>query len=299
MNSRLWLGLALGMGASVIWGAHAVVARISLAGQGLHPFDLIACRFLVSGLILAPLVWRERAALIRLGLPKLLVLTAMGGVGNLMVFTTALLYAPASHGGTIPPITGPIMGALAGYLLLGENPTRGRVSALGLMLLGVLFIGWDGLSTDAPDVWKGDILLFLAGVSWGFFGALLRRWQAPAFPTASAMAIVSAIIILPLWVGTSAADFLARPAWLQLWVGFAQGIMLGVVSMQMFTRSLEILGPTRAATLSVMVPVTALLLSATVLGEPIGAKQVLGAVLAILGMLGAVTLTGNARVRGG
>ena len=32
MNPKILVGLALGMAASVIWGGHAVVARLALAG---------------------------------------------------------------------------------------------------------------------------------------------------------------------------------------------------------------------------------------------------------------------------
>ena len=73
----------------------------------------------------------------------------------------------------------------------------------------------------------------------------------------------------------------------------AQGLLLGVAAMLMFTRSVELLGPTRASTLAVVVPITALLLAAFVLGEPLTALKTLGAGLALAGMLGAVLLTGR------
>jgi drug/metabolite transporter (DMT)-like permease len=55
----------------------------------------------------------------------------------------------------------------------------------------------------------------------------------------------------------------------------------------------ELLGATRAATLSIMVPVTALLLAALLLHEPISLLQGLGASLAVGGMLAAVLFTGR------
>ncbi|NDG49269.1 MAG: DMT family transporter [Rhodospirillales bacterium] len=160
-------------------------------------------------------------------------------------------------------------------------------------MAGVLCIGWDGLASDSPGVWKGDVLLLLAGASWGFFGALLRRWQVPAFPAAGAIAVVSAVLVTPLWLAGPAVEFVALPWASQLWMIFAQGVMLGVLAMLLFTRSVELLGPTRASTLSVVVPITALLLAAIVLGEALTAMKLLGAGLALAGMLGAVTLTGR------
>ena len=270
-----------------------MVARLALAGQGFHPLDLAACRFIPGGLLLGHLAWRARARLREVGLLKLLVLTACGGLGNFLVFVSALVWAPASHGGTIAPMTAPVAGALAGWLLLAEQPTRGRLLALATMLAGVLCIGWDGLASDAPDVWKGDLLLLCAGGSWGFFGALLRRWQVPAFPAAGAVAVISGLLVLPLWLAGPAAHFVTLPWSSQLWMLVAQGLLLGVAAMLMFTRSVELLGPTRASTLAVVVPITALLLAAVVLGEALTALKVLGAGLALAGMLGAVMFTGR------
>ncbi len=293
MNPKILTGLALGVGSSIIWGGHAVVARLALSGQGFHPLDMAACRFIPGALLMGHLAWRERVRLRQVGLGKLLVLTLCGGLGNLLVFVCALLWAPASHGGTIAPMTAPVAGALAGWLLLAEKPTAGRLAALGIMLAGVLCIGWDGLASDLPGVWKGDLLLLWAGGSWGFYGALLRRWQVPAFPTTAAVAIISAVLVLPLWLAGPAAHFVTLPWQSQLWMLVAQGLLLGVAAMLMFTRSVELLGPTRASTLAVMVPITALALAAGVLGEPLTVLKVLGGGLALVGMLGAVLLTGR------
>jgi drug/metabolite transporter (DMT)-like permease len=55
----------------------------------------------------------------------------------------------------------------------------------------------------------------------------------------------------------------------------------------------ELLGATRAATLSVMVPVVALLLAGLWLREQLSLLQILGAGLAVAGMLAAVLFTGR------
>jgi drug/metabolite transporter (DMT)-like permease len=72
MNPKILAGLALGMASSVIWGGHAVVARLALAGQGFHPLDLAACRFIPGALLLGHLAWGARVRLREVGLAKLL-----------------------------------------------------------------------------------------------------------------------------------------------------------------------------------------------------------------------------------
>lgn len=293
MNPKILLGLAFGIACSIIWGGHAVVARPALAGQGFHPLDLAAFRYGPAALLLAPLAWRARAALARIGWWRLLALACFGGAPNLLLFVCALIYAPASHGGTIAPMIMPVAGALLAIPMIGEWPSRGRAITLGVMGAGVLMIGWDGVTGSYPGAWRGDILLVLAGTTWSIFTLLLRRWHVPAIPATAAVTIISAAAVLPVWLPWRGAAVLDLPAGPLLVQFVAQGIALGALAMFLYARSVELLGPTRAATLSIMVPVTALLLAGLLLGEPISLLQALGASLAAGGMLAAVLFTGR------
>ena len=289
---RLLVGLLLGATASMIWGGHGVVARLALTGQGITVLDMLFCRYLPAALLLAPFAWRERAAILALGWRKLLVLTFFGGCGNMLLFVSAMHWAPASHGGTIAPMMGPITGALAAWWLLHERPTMGRLAALATMLAGILMIAWDGFGMD-PGAWKGDLLLVGAGGGWGVFTVLLRRWRVAAIPAAAAVSFTSLAFVVPAFLLLRAPEFLALPPLLIGWMMLAQGVILGFASMLLFARSVEMLGATRAATLSVLVPATGLTAAWLVLGEPIGWFKASGALLAVSAMLIAVLFTGR------
>jgi drug/metabolite transporter (DMT)-like permease len=154
-------------------------------------------------------------------------------------------------------------------------------------------IGWDGVAGAHPGAWRGDLLLLGAGGTWAVFTLLLRRWQVPAIPATAAVTIVSALAVVPVWMPFRLGAVLdLPPAALLLHVAM-QGLVLGALAMFLYARAVELLGPTRAATLSIMVPVTALLLAAFVLAEPISWLQGGGAALAVGGMLGAVLFTGR------
>lgn len=293
MNPRLLLGLALGIFSALIWGGHAVVARPALAGQGFHPLDLAAFRYVPAALVLAPFAWHARDALHRLGLRRLCLLALFGGAPNLMLFLVALVYAPASHGGTIAPMTMPVAGAILAIPLINEWPSRGRAVALTVMAAGVLMIGWDGVQGNHPGAWRGDLLLVAAGATWAVFTLLLRRWQVPAIPATAAVTIISALVVFPLWLPWRAEALVALPTRAILFHLVMQGLVLGALAMFLYARAVELLGPTRAATLGVMVPVIALLLAASMLGEPVSLLQVLGACCAVGGMLAAVLFTGR------
>ncbi len=282
----------MGAAASIIWGGHAVVARLALTGQGFHLLDILACRYLPAALILAPIAWKARRSLLALGWWLIGLLTLTGGAVNLAVFAGALAFAPASHGATIPPMTVPIIGALMAWWWLAERPTRGRTTCLALMAAGVAIIGWDGLGTG-PGVWIGDLLLLAAGSTWAAFTVLLRRWKVAAVPAAAAVTILSALLVVPVWLPLRAGAFLALPSGLALWMLVAQGVLLGAISMLLFARAVELLGATRTSTLSVLVPIVGLLAAWWVLGEAIGWVKVAGAGLALGAMLVAVLFTGR------
>lgn len=289
---NLALGLFFGLAAAITWGSQAVVARAGTLA-GFSPLDLSVLRFATAGLILLPFAWRGRHALARVGPWRLLALACCGGFGNSLLFGGGVVFAPATHGGTIAPITAAVTGALFAIPALGEVPTRGRVVALAGLALGLVLLGWDGLQGDHPGAWRGDILLFLAGSIWGAFTVLLRRWAVPALPATAAICAISALVVIPPWVllGFGAVpDLFWRDAALQMG---GQGIMSSVIAISLYAKATELLGATRAACVSTMMPVAALILSVTLLGESLGPLKVAGVALAVAAMLGAVLFTGR------
>lgn len=289
---NLLIGLALGLAAAVIWGGQAVVARSGTLA-GFSPLDLAALRFIAAGIVLAPFAWRARGVLARLGLARLLALVITGGAGNALLFGWGVTFAPASHGGTIAPITSAVMGAVLAIPLLREWPSGGRVVALAIIIAGVLLIGWDGIGGAHPGAWRGDIFLICAGTVWGCFTVLLRRWQVPALAGNAAICGLSALLLLPPWLLLGMGAVPDQPWRASAWQMLAQGILASAIATTLYARAAEMMGATRAACLTTMVPVMALILSATVLLEPIGGAKLAGVTLAVGGMLAAVLFTGR------
>jgi len=288
----MFLGLAFGLTAAFAWGAQAVVARTGTMA-GYSPLDLAALRYIAAGLVLAPFAWRARRALMAIGLPRLVVVAIAGGAGNALLFGWGLVYAPASHGGTIAPIMAAVMGAVLGIPLLGERPTRGRVLAIGVIASGVLMIGWDGIGGAHPGAWRGDLILLCAGTTWAAFTLLLRRWQVPALAGNAAVCCISALLLVPPWLLLGMGSVPQQPIGMSLLQMAAQGLVASALATTLYARAGELLGATRTACLTTLVPVMALLLSVVVLAEPLGAAKLAGVVLAVGGMLVAVLFTGR------
>lgn len=286
------LGLAFGLAAALAWGAQAVVARSGTVA-GYTPLDLAALRYIAAGLVLAPFAWRARQVLAAIGLKRLVVIAIAGGAGNALLFSWGLVHAPASHGGTIAPITAAIMGAVLGIPLLREWPTRGRVLAIGVIVAGVALIGWDGIGGAHPGAWRGDLILLCAGTSWAAFTLLLRRWRVPALAGNAAVCCLSALMLVPVWLMLGMGSVPGQPIGMTLLQMVAQGLVASALATTLYARAGELLGATRTACLTALVPVTAVMLSVMVLAEPLGLAKLAGVTLAVGGMLVAVVFTGR------
>ena len=286
------IGLAFGLAAAFAWGAQAVVARSGTVA-GYTPLDLAALRYIAAGLVLAPFAWRARQALAAIGLTRLIVVAIAGGAGNALLFSWGLVHAPASHGGTIAPITAAIMGAVLGIPLLREWPTRGRVVAIGVIVAGVALIGWDGIGGEHPGAWRGDLILLCAGTSWAAFTLLLRRWRVPALAGNAAVCCLSALMLVPVWLALGMGSVPGQPIGMTLLQMVAQGLIASALATTLYARAGELLGATRTACLTALVPVMAVKLSVIVLAEPLGWAKLAGVTLAVGGMLVAVVFTGR------
>jgi drug/metabolite transporter (DMT)-like permease len=286
------IGLAFGLAAAFAWGAQAVVARSGTVA-GYTPLDLAALRYIAAGLVLAPFAWRARHALAAIGLKRLIVVAIAGGAGNALLFSWGLVHAPASHGGTIAPITAAIMGAVLGIPLLREWPTRGRVAAIGVIVAGVALIGWDGIGGEHPGAWRGDLILLCAGTSWAAFTLLLRRWRVPALAGNAAVCCLSALMLVPVWLALGMGSVPGQPIGMTLLQMVAQGLIASALATTLYAKAGELLGATRTACLTALVPVMAVMLSVIVLAEPLGGAKLAGVTLAVGGMLVAVVFTGR------
>ncbi|MCS6931003.1 MAG: DMT family transporter [Acetobacteraceae bacterium] len=296
MTRSLLVGLLLGVSATTIWGVYAVVSRAAIL-EGFQPLDIVALRYAAAAAALAPFAWRARAAIAAVGWRRLTVLALAGGIPNSLFYAAAVVYAPASHAGTIPPITVAVVGTLIAIPILREAPTRGRIAALAVMAAGVALMGLDGFTGHFPGAWKGDLLLVCAGITWSFFTILLRAWQVPAIPAVAAVTILSSVL-LPLWAPFRLPILLEMPWQSIAFQAVAQGVVVGAFSVFLYAKAAEKLGATKAAALPVLGPVVAVLSAWLVLGEPLGPAVLLGLLLAVGGMLAAVLFTGRRQIQG-
>ena len=113
------------------WTSFLLISRHGARGT-LTPFDMVALRFGVSGLVMIPFL--AHYGLRGLGLRRagILVLTA-GPLFAIFSFI-GFAYAPASHAAVLMPGVLPLWAALLAWIVLGQKLSRFQLGCLALIL---------------------------------------------------------------------------------------------------------------------------------------------------------------------
>lgn len=265
-----------------LFSAFTLSSRLGLAST-LRPPDLAALRFGIGGLLLAPVVlrhglsgvrWRDAAGL-----------ALFGGLGFATLAYAGFALAPAAHGavllhGTLPLTT---LAILAG--LQRQPPARRQLLGGGVIAVGVALMAFDSARQASGRQLAGDGLLLLASAAWSAYGVLARRLGLPPVRAAALVAVGSMACFLPayaLWRGDALARVPARDLLVQAGV---QGVLIGAVSILVYTRAVTALGPERTALFTAAVPCVTTVGAALLLHERPTATAALGVAVVTVGMI--------------
>jgi drug/metabolite transporter (DMT)-like permease len=283
-RKALLIGGALALYCVLIWGGGLVVSRMGALGLLQGP-EQASLRAIGSGLILLPrFIVTHRRLVAQHGWARLVGIAVVVGPIYSMIFVSGMLFAPASHAGVITPSSVAVITTLLAWWWLGERPDAQRVAGLGLVVLGVVAIGWDGISGNHPGAWRGVPFFLFAATCYASYIVLVRRWGMNGMDAATVIAVLSLpyVPVHALWRGWR---LLAAPVSELLLQLVVQGPLTGVLATMAFARVIGLLGPTQAGAIGALVPVAATLLGWAILAEPLGLLQLGGMVLAVAGVL--------------
>ena len=289
--------LAIGLGCAAltiaVWTSFILVSRHGATGT-LTPFDLVALRFGVAGLLMLPIF--VRVGLRGLSLTQALVLVVAAGpfFANIAYFGFA--YAPASHAGVLMPGVLPFWAALLAWLVLGQRLRAQQVVCLAIILSGIAALFMSSALEAPPGAWVGDLIFPLAPLSWAVFTVLARRWSVPPVQATALVAVGSMALFTPVYLLFLPKGLGATPLAEIIFQGFFQGFVAVIVGVWAYTRAVQALGPATTTMLTAAVPGIVAVLAIPLLGEPLTPLAGLGLVLVTAGMLGTV-LALRARVQ--
>lgn len=271
-------------------GGNFAVSRHGVQ-HGLSPYDLVALRFGISGLILLPFFVRKGVADCagigwKKGIP--LALTSGAVITLLMSFGTKL--APAAHGAALGPGTVTVVGVVYAAFLAGRLPPRLTLLGLAFALCGLATIALAGTASGSRSVMLGDLCYFATGLLWGFYPVLLHKWRIDAIVGATICSVLS-LAYMPIYLAFLESRLWAAPLDVLLVQAFYQGIMNSIVGLWLWGHGVRVLGASGTQFFPPMIPVVGTLAAIPILGEWPGPFHLAGIALIVAGL--ALAARGN------
>jgi drug/metabolite transporter (DMT)-like permease len=216
---------------------------------------------------------------------------AMGILNNLIPFSLIFWGQTqiASGLATILNATTPLFTLVVAHLLTRDERMNGaKVAALLSGFAGVtLLVGPDFLLGDRSGFW-GQVACLGAALSYAFAGVYGRRFQAMAvspMQAATGQVTASAVLILPIMLIVDRPWTLAAPPSATVWAALAGLALLSTaLAYVLYFRILAAAGATNLLLVTFLIPVIAIPLGATVLGERLEPHHFAGMALIGLGL---------------
>lgn len=290
MTPMEWGLLAL---LSIVWGGSFFFIEIAVAE--LPPFTIVAARLILAAIALHVFIRLTGRRLPRS--PKIWGAFAVMGVMNNAIPFSLLVFGQtqiASGLASILNATTPLFTIAAAHFLTDDErltPNRVLGALLGLAGVAVL-IGGDALGGLGTNIWA-QIACLGAALSYalaGIYGRRFRRMEVRPMATATGQVTMSSLILLPLVLIVDTPWTLGVPSAGVLASLLALGLVSTALAYIAYFRVLATAGATNLVLVTLMVPVTAILLGAAFLDETLAANHLAG--LALIGM-GLVVIDGR------
>ena len=273
---------------AVVWGGSVVAQKYSLGSFSV--VEVSVARGLGALAILIPLWWWQEGGTVKFTARDIWIFAALGlGVlGNHLLTLFGLRYIGAGAAGVIIGAS-PAIQAFLSSLLIRDVPFRLVWGGCAVSFAGVfLVVGLKGEAAAGEQPWLGATLVLLAQVSWALYSIGGRRTMERFSPltvnwTTLSFSILPQILLLGMNQKALTVGLGTVPLADWLVIGYLI-VFATALGQQAWLYGMQGIGPSRAGVFVNLVPVSALVLSALLLGEQIGLTEVAGIVLVLAGV---------------
>jgi drug/metabolite transporter (DMT)-like permease len=207
-------------------------------------------------------------------------------------------YAPAAHGGVFMNGCLPIFTTLFGWLWLGQKGRFSQIVGLGIILIGVTLVGFEGfVASGGGMTWLGDVLFLGAIALLAVFMVANQVWTITPGQILFAVTIVSAVFYIPVWLLWLDSNLTVAPKSEILLQGAYQGLVPSLLGISCLNVAIRHIGPRATSVFLSAVPVVVALAAIPILQEMPGLPAWIGMVIVTIGILlalGIVDLNQNA-----
>ena len=272
---------------SVLWGGSFFFIEVAL--RDLPPFTLVLVRVTLAALVLLAVlrVMRQRLPRGRGIWGAFLILALLNNALPFVLFAWGQTQI-ASGLASILNATTPLWGVVAAHLFTAdERLTRGKAAGVLLGLAGVvIMVGSDALAGLGGNV-LAQAACLVATLSYALAGVYARRFKTMGvgpMAVSTGQLIAATAILLPIALVAETPWRLAPPD-LATVLAMAGLILLSTsLAYWLYFRLLESAGATNSLLVTFLIPITAILLGAIVLGEVLMPKHYAGMALIALGL---------------
>lgn len=282
-NARLTHLLAVAF-ACLLWSGSLIASKLSY--DTLSPMLLGLARFGLASAVFFVL----RLALRDREMPDA---RGMGAICLTGIVGTTLYFAAENYGvALVPASTGSlIVGSFPAMTLALEclidkvRPQPLKCLGIALAFAGVAVLALTESSEGGSDVLLGSLILMSGGLCWGLYNFIMRLvlGRYSIFTITCWQTFFGALGFVPFVLAEGAPLALPSPT---AWISLAY-LVLGctVVGFVLYNWGLEELEPSTATSLSNLIPVFGLVLSALILGEVVSIRQVVGGAIVVAGIV--------------
>ena len=270
-----------------IWGGSFLFMRVAASDFG--PFALVEVRLALGAVVLLPFLWRARSQFTAGLWLHLTWISAINSAIPFILFAWGAEHAPAGIGGITNSLA-VMFAALVAFIFYGEEigPVRAVGMLAGFVGVVVLASGKMAGASVAPAALAGTAAAFLYGIGVNVIRRHLKG--IPASAIAAATLTTASLLVLPLALYNWPSHTIPTASWVS-------AILLGVLctgtAFAIYYRLIHRIGAPRAATVTYLIPLFAVIWSWLALGEQPTVTMTAAAVL----ILGGVALS-QQRARG-
>lgn len=266
---------------SAIWGASFIFMRILAPVLG--PVATADMRLLIAGITLAAFYrfqnydfeWKKNWK-------RYLIIGLLNSGIPFLLFSFAALHLPASVSVIINSMT-PLFGATFAVFWLGENMTPKLIAGILLGIIGVTIIRGGGSFelTGMTTLAMGSCIL--ATMFYGIGGVYVKLKAHDIGPPAIATGsqLIVGILFLPLIFFSPVRGEISGSIIVSL---LAFAVLCSAVAYLIYYRLLKILGPTKATTVTFLIPVFGFIWGALFLNESITPEMIAGGLIVLSGI---------------
>lgn len=277
--ARRWLTPVELVALAAIWGASFLFMRV--AAKDFGAVALVEVRLALGALVLLPFLWQARNRFTSSFLWRLAGIAIINSAMPFMLFAWAAQRAPAGIG-AITNALAVVFTAVVAALFFGERINSRQAVGLCTGFVGVVVLASGKTAGEA--IWPAALAGTFAALLYGFGGNLVRRQLGGLPPSAVAAAtLVSASLLLaPFAFMTWPRAPIPALSWI---CGVALGVLCTGIAYLLYFRLIARIGAPRAATVTYLIPLFAVVWAWLLLGEPLTLSMAIAGAL-ILGGVG-------------